>query len=529
MLRLPQKEEEKIMRPTIFRLSMTVVLALATAGCATLDLSRQDLPVSFALPAQSAEIPRRFTDESKKHGDASGFRIIEAGVDGLAVRVQMVRNAQQTLDLQYFIFRGDESGSLLTQELKNAADRGVRVRVLVDDGDTVKGDERILALDGYRNVQVRVFNPFDYRKHNVLLRNFDFLVHKSRLDYRMHNKLMVADNATALIGGRNIGNQYFQLDPSSQFADDDVFCAGPVINELSRAFDEFWNSDRVAAASALAKPKLDASPPIKFPSGADYQARIASGQPWQDLIDNPSKLTWASVRVVYDTPDKAQVVHHETQGRLISHAVEQEIEGTHSELVMITPYFVPSKGELSSLLELRRRGAEVRVLSNSLESAPDVAAHSGYVKVREALLSEGVHLHEVRSRLDSVKGSGQTREISRYGNYSLHAKLYVFDRHRLFVGSWNYDQRSLWINTEIGLLIDSPELAQQVVKRFEAMTAPTEAYQLILAKGALAGHRVLWETEINHENVQLHQEPSRGWWQRQKVKVLSWLPLSREL
>ena len=185
----------------------------------------------------------------------SGFHIINAGIDGFVTRIQLARAAERTLDLQYFIFRGDTTGRLLTEELRRAADRGVRVRILVDDGDTVAGDEQILELGRHPNVEVRVFNPFDYRGHNAFLRHLDFVFHKGRLDYRMHNKLMVVDNAVALVGGRNVGNQYFQVDPESQFADDDVFAAGEIAQRLSKTFDEYWNSVLAVPATALPLPK----------------------------------------------------------------------------------------------------------------------------------------------------------------------------------------------------------------------------------------------------------------------------------
>ncbi|EQD46831.1 phospholipase D/Transphosphatidylase, partial [mine drainage metagenome] len=163
-----------------------------------------------------------------------GFRIVSTGVNGFLLRVQLIDAAQRTLDLQYFIFRGDQTGRLITDALRRAAARGVRVRILVDDGETVAGDGQILALDGQPNIEVRVFNPFVYRGHSELLRGLEFLFDASRLDYRMHNKLLIADNSVALIGGRNIGNQYFQMDPHSQLADDDVFSVGPVVKRLRR-------------------------------------------------------------------------------------------------------------------------------------------------------------------------------------------------------------------------------------------------------------------------------------------------------
>ena len=477
---------------------------------------------------------RRFLEASKSHEDLSAFHLISAGVDGFVTRIEIVRSAERTLDLQYFIYRSDETGRMLTEELRHAADRGVRVRVLVDDGDTTVGDEQILQLDGYPNVQVRVFNPFDYRKHNRVLRNLDFVFNHSRLDYRMHNKLLVADNSIALIGGRNVGNQYFQVDPTSQFADDDVFAAGPIVQSLSRSFDDFWNSDMTVPASSLSRTAPPAPPqsgatPIIHGGGIDYLARIATGEPYASLIGENAPLVWASARVVYDSPDKKRVVHHEQDGRLMAKAVTAEIGAVQTELLMVSPYFVPSNGELALLKQLRERQATVRVLSNSLESAPELAAHSGYQKVRVPLLQEGVELYEVRSLLDDTRGSGQTRTIARYGTYALHAKLYVFDRKRLFVGSWNYDQRSLRINTESGLLIDSPELASQTALRFEAMIQPREAYRVVLQQAANGKPSLAWDTEIDHKKVELTHEPSRGWWQRQRVRLLALLPLQPEL
>ena len=212
------------------------ILALTSFGsCATLPPGA-DFPKTASVALAHPEETRlggQFARAAQEHDGASGFRIITVGVDGFLIRAQMIEAAERTLDLQYFIFRGDETGRLLTEALLRAADRGVRVRVLVDDGATLAGDEQILALNAHHAVEVRVFNPFAYRGHATFLRGMEFLFHASRLDYRMHNKLIVADNTVALIGGRNIGNQYFQMDPESQFADDDVFVAGPIAGQLS--------------------------------------------------------------------------------------------------------------------------------------------------------------------------------------------------------------------------------------------------------------------------------------------------------
>ena len=219
------------------------------------------------------------------------FRLINVGVDGFLMRLEMIDAAERTLDLQYFIFRGDESGRLLPEALLRAADRGVRVRVLVDDGDTVPGDEQLLALSGHGALEIRVFNPFSYRGHIKIIRDTEYLLRHSRLDYRMHNKMLIADGAVGLVGGRNVGDQYFQIDPASQFADDDVFAGGPIMRDVSAKFDEFWNSSLAIPAEALAhghSADKESSSAARHHSaqtfklktaGFDYQDKLAHGEP----------------------------------------------------------------------------------------------------------------------------------------------------------------------------------------------------------------------------------------------------------
>lgn len=500
-------------------------------GCAPLPTRPAGLAPSYALADPTATAwGRHFAAKDSGARDLSGFHVLQAGLDGLAARIEIIRGAERTLDLQYFIFRGDATGSLIRQELSRAAKRGVRVRVLVDDGDTTSGDEKILELDGYHDMQVRVFNPFSYRGHNRILRNLEFVARKSRLDYRMHNKLMVADNAVALVGGRNIGNQYFQVDPASQFADDDVFTVGAAVGALSGSFDEFWNSDLAIPALQFARhAKTGAKTAAPISRAGDYLGRIESGEPLSSMLSSSAPLSWAIGRVLYDSPEKRLVERRRSGGRLMSGAVEKQIEDSADDLVIVSPYFVPSDRELELLESARSRNVAVQVLTNSLESNPDLAAHSGYRKVRVPLLRSGVTIHEIRASLDSVRGSGQSRRIARYGTYALHGKMYVFDRRRVFLGSWNYDQRSLRINTEIGVLIESPSVAADVLHRFEEMVSPQASYQVVLDPSAAHAPRLRWTTELNQQQVVLSVEPSRGRWQRLKARMLALLPLQPEL
>jgi cardiolipin synthase C len=510
-----------------------VLIVLSTLGCSAMPRG-SDLPktASFALDRpEGTLLGRRFLAASEHHQGKSGYHIINSGIDGLVTRIQMIDAAERTIDMQYFIFRGDKTGLLIAEALQRAADRRVRVRILVDDGDTVAGDQKILALGRYPNIEVRIFNPFDYRGHNALLRHLDFAVHKDRLDYRMHNKLMVVDNSVALIGGRNVGAQYFQVEPDSQFADDDAFAGGEIAAELSKTFDSYWNSEFAVPSTSLPLPnERSAEARVSFADGGtDYRARIASGKPFQELIADDGPLHWASATVVCDSPDKKDVEQRKKRGNLMAPEVTQAMREADRELLMVTPYFVPSESEIALLGELRQRNAKVRILSNSLESAPALAAQSGYDKFRIRLLESGAQLYEVRALLSSTRGSGQTEAISRYGTYGLHAKLYVMDRQRLYIGSMNYDQRSWRINTEVGLLIENRELAEEVGRRFDAMVSPDAAYRVVLDSVSKGIPHLRWTTEIDHREVEFTREPSRGFWQRTKVKLLELLPIEREL
>ena len=501
--------------------------------------------VALADP-ESTRLGTQFDGASRQRDGNSAFRIISVGVDGFLARVELIDAAEKTLDLQYFIFRGDATGRLLTDALIRAADRGLRVRVLVDDSDTVAGDEQIIALDAHPNIEIRIFNPFVYRGHSTTRRGIEFMFNAPRLDYRMHNKLLIADNAVALIGGRNIGNQYFQVDPESQFADDDVFAAGPIAIQLSATFDEFWESRFAVPAaalygnqrsdSALAERRERASEhserhmePLKT-DGVDYAAQLATGEPYAGIISGQLPLVWAQAQVISDSPDKKKVDRGESSGRLMAEQVLKVASAAQTELLMITPYLVPSPDELKALQELRGREVRVAILTNSLNSTPDLIAQSGYVNFRVPLLKDGVELYEIRSLLGSTRGSGEKAAVSPNENYGLNAKLWVYDRKRIFIGSMNFDERSKHLNTEIGLIIDSPELAQQTVTRFDRMIRPDNAYALNWreAVGGAPAHLV-WDTREDGKDVEYTQEPARSSWQRFDLRFLSWLPLDHEL
>ena len=497
--------------------------------------------MALAHPEET-HLGRQYESAAKEHDGNSGFRLLSQGIDGFLTRVQMIGAAERTLDLQYFILRGDETGKLLVDALLRAADRGVRVRVLIDDGDTVAGDEQIKVLDAHPNIEIRIFNPFLYRGHAKFFRSLEFLFNASRLDYRMHNKLFVTDNAIALVGGRNIGDEYFQVDPKSQLGDNDVFTAGPMVKQLSATFDEFWKSALAIPVEALpgGKPSSDTLDNYRQSltqhreglkaDGTDFASRIATGEPLAGMIAGRLPLVWAHAQLLYDSPDKTRVEKGEMVGRLMHRSVADAAATVQSELLMITPYFIPGEDGMQLFKDLRGRGVHVRILTNSLVSTNVLAAHSGYMHYRVPLIENGVELYEVRALLGNARGSGQTESMASYGHYGLHAKLFVFDHQRVYIGSMNFDQRSMHLNTEIGLIIDSPELAEQAAARFDAMASRPNSYELTLVPGAGGrSARLVWRTEEDGKAVEYDQEPARSGGQRLKVKLLSLLPLDHEL
>jgi putative cardiolipin synthase len=498
----------------------------------------------LATEPPNPELLQPFSGAERAHGAESAFRLYSLGIDGLLLRLELIDAAHSSLDLQYYIFHGDESGKLVTEALARAAGRGVRVRILVDDGETIRGDEQLFALAGQRNVEIRVFNPWRYRGHNAFLRDVEYLFSHRRLDFRMHNKLFIADRAVALVGGRNIGDEYFQVDPDWQFADDDVFTTGPAVQQLAVSFEEFWQSEFAVPVQALLPGKAaDAAaaaalaqrvtvPQKAAAAGADYEQKLSAKEPLASVLAGRAPLDWASAEVVADSPykgkEQAKNVPHISS--LLFAPVADAIHNTRSELVMVSPYLVPSPHEMRLLEELRAKERSVRILTSSLEAESSHAAQAGYMHYRRPLLDAGVQLYEIRARPENPRGTGQAEKLSRYGHYSLHAKLLVVDRSVVYIGSMNYDQRSRRLNTEDGLIIHSDELAGEAARRFELMTQPQNAYAVRFEEKVPGdAPKITWSTMKSGRPVTLYDEPARSAWQKFEVHFLELFPIDREL
>jgi cardiolipin synthase C len=520
------------------RCTLIVLLGVLVCACATLpgaDYPKQP-SVALVQPA-GTRLGRQLATQVGKHPGVSGFRLLVEGTDGLRTRLDLVAAAERTLDLQYFTIQSDTTGQLLINSVLHAADRGVRVRLLIDDTDDVQRDRQLIALAGHPRIELRLFNPFYTRGVLDLLRYAEFMVAGQRLNYRMHNKVFIVDNAAAVIGGRNVGDEYFQASAEKEFGDFDVLAVGPLVQQISANFDEYWNSSLAIPIQALigGKPSTAALEQYRAeleqnqtaPNTSAYLSSLGRTNPAPNLVARESAFIWARAELLYDSPEKAKVQDGEEDGSLLRRRLGEAVRSVKSELLIVSPYLVPGDGGMRLLDTLRQRDVRVRILTNSLASTDMPIVHAGYRHYRTRMLEDGVQLYEVRPTLGKPEGSGGSGLKSpSSGQFALHAKVFVLDRQRLFVGSMNFDRRSLRLNTEIGVLIESPELARQVVARFDAIAQPANCYIPALGVSDATGSRpITWRTEENGETVETTIEPAGDLLRAVKVQFLTLLPI----
>ena len=523
-------------------LGLVALAALLLAGCATLPPG-SDYPRAasnaLAHPEQT-RLGRQFAAASAAHPGLSAFRLLPVGIDSFLLRMEMAQQAERTLDVQYFVIENDDTGRLLQEALLQAADRGVRVRVLLDDEGSRGRTVKLTPLAAHPNIELRVFNPAAYRGPIEVLHDVELLSDGARMNRRMHNKLFVVDNEIGIIGGRNIGDAYFQEGRDLDFGDYDVIAAGGIVKDMSASFDDFWNSPLAIPIEALFGGKASQKALADYRDALaqhhvamndkDYMRRLAGGEPLRPLLAANATWVWVRAEVVYDSPQKNKVEDGDEPGRLLRHRLAKRVEETRSELLIVSPYLVPGDAGVKFLEKLRERGLQVRILTNSLASTDMPIVHSAYQKYRIPLLESGVEIYEVRPILGQPVVSGNALKSPSAGQFALHAKVFVFDRQRVFVGSMNLDQRSLHVNTEVGVIIDSPDLARQVAARFEAIARPANSYVLALDGTNIAGGRTLvWRTLEDGKPVEYRQEPAASIWRRAKVDMLSMLPLDELL
>ncbi|MFC0399850.1 phospholipase D family protein [Paraburkholderia rhizosphaerae] len=459
------------------------------------------------------------------HPGLTGIDPLADPLESFAARVDLARTAERTLDVQYYIWRNDLTGTLLLEELQEAASRGVRVRLLLDDnGIPSSMDDILAALAAQPNIEVRLFNPFVWRKPKFV----GFVTDFSRLNRRMHNKSMTADGIATIIGGRNIGDEYFGATDGVVFADLDVLAIGPAAREVENDFDRYWASALAYPAEQIlprAKPdelhELDESARAvhRDPAAAAYVESLQKTTDVRRLVDGTLPLDWARARLVSDDPTKA-LGTAPPESLVLPQLLAKLGRPTH-EFDLISPYFVPGEDGTRYLTELASSGITVRVLTNSLEATDVVPVHSGYAKRRVALLHGDVQLYELRRTAGATAHKHfSTGIFGSSGGSSLHAKTFAVDSERVFVGSLNLDPRSANLNTELGLVIDSPELAIRIESIFWQLV-PKLAYEVKID----SNDKLYWTRQYGGETIRYDTEPNSTWFDRLTVTVFSILPI----
>jgi putative cardiolipin synthase len=500
---------------------------LVLAGCATVSAPRGE-PV-LALPPGQATALDGAVDSLALEPGASAYRLVTRPEDSFALRMRTADLAQRSLDVQYYMWHDDLTGRLLAGELVAAADRGVRVRVLVDDM-YAKGLDALLAnVDAHPLLEIRVFNPFRSRGSrlgNVL----EFVATLGRLNHRMHNKLWIADSRLAILGGRNIGDEYFGAHQEFNFGDLGVLLAGQAAVDAAGQFDAYWNSESAVPLAVFARaPDPEAAIAAAREAFAAHRRAALETEYIQRVIALRAEgaiglhldalRRGGTVRVLADDPRKARGREHPL---LMLAAIRELIGRAGREAIIVSPYFVPMRGGADGLLGLRRRGVDVAVLTNSLAANDVAAVHGGYGRWRRPLLEGGVTIHEIKP----LPGTGAEADDAPLGSSrsSLHTKAMVVDRRLSFVGSFNMDPRSARLNTESGVVIDDPGFAEEVRAQYLAAITPERAWQVRLVDG-----RLRWIDVVDGREVVIDHEPEATWWRRFNALLFRVLPLDRQL
>jgi phosphatidylserine/phosphatidylglycerophosphate/cardiolipin synthase-like enzyme len=506
-----------------------LALLLLLPGCVSLPRHVQK-PHSEALANPEGTSLGRLLAAEETNKNLSGVRLLASGEEALADLIALADHAERTLDIQYYIFEQDESARILLRHVRLAADRGVRVRLLIDDLNTAGEDRRFLHLGEHANIEVRLFNPFPGARFATWTRFLASATDLRRINHRMHNKLFVADNALAITGGRNIGDQYFTRGQHSNFIDLDVVAAGAIVPQLSRSFDAFWNSKYaypIASLASSTQPPAASSPAIGggeqgeqgergSPSAGAPEPAFSPGADWlaHSLSTGRVSLVWVPATVLVDRPAKIASDTAPDEEITIANNLTALMRTADQELIVISPYFVPGKQGVDLMRALVDKGVHVRILTNSLASTDSPLVDTGYARYRVPLLEAGVELAEVRPKL------GQKRarfHPFRSSNASLHAKAVVVDQRTVFIGSMNMDGRSARFNSELGLVMRSAEIARQVTGLLDDLSADG-SYKVQLTDD---GKRVEWISGEQGSEKVWFTDPETTRLQRLTLKLLA--------
>lgn len=454
----------------------------------------------------------------RKNSANCGVYRLNSGSDALGIRLGLIDRAERTIDIQSYLIRDDVSGNLIGLHLAAAADRGVRVRMLMDDALTHAIDAGLLSLDAHDNIEVRVFNPFPRKRSRLI----SFIANFNILNRRMHNKSFTVDNQVTIVGGRNLADEYFQSGGKAEFIDEDLLAIGAVVDDVSDGFDEYWNSQEAIPVNAfnamvpystLADSTKEGRQYIEQHRDSEFLKSVDDQLALQ-LTDARLALIPADAAVVLDYPDKIRKLL-KRRTSMTSVFLQQMASSAKHELVIISPYFIPEKQGVEFFGNLVRKGVRVVIISNSLASTNHSSVHAVYARYRKPLLERGVELFELRAQVESSQVATKL---------TLHSKVAGVDREKVFVGSFNLDPRSLYLNTEMGMAVDSAELAGPMMTSI-LESLPDMAYKLQLSDK----RKLQWRLTTSSNDEIITTEPQTNWWRRFKTKLLSFLPIEGQM
>lgn len=510
------------------RILAIAAAALSIASCASIDF---DYPRSesyaYTDTANTAYGQALTPLVRSKPTGQSGFYPLSDGIESLAARLVMAASAERSIDLQYYLIKSGVTGAALINELLKAADRGVRVRLLLDDVFTKGTDFGMAGLDSHPNFEIRIFNPF-YR--GVAGRAVSGLTNFGRINRRMHNKSFTVDNQVTIVGGRNIADEYFGAREDAKFSDLDVIGIGPVVEDVSTMFDTYWNHSTALPVPAFARMPDDPAAELERVRSelqgardaiieSEY-ARAVKDQFFRLENMTADRFTWAPYQVVYDSPDKGIRTTAKDAASITTPLIES-LSSASQHVVVISPYFVPRKSGVEGFSALEARDVDVTIITNSLAANNQFAVHGGYAPSRKPLLEHGVEIYEVRPDADVA---GAEIIAASGAKATLHTKSYIVDERELFIGSFNFDPRSANINTESGVIIYSPEMARRLAARVDE-ALPQQTYEVFLNEDG----KVRWRGRRGGEDVIFDKEPETTWGQRFMAGLMRLLPIRGQL
>ena len=536
--------------PSSLSLSLTLGLTLGLSACQSLP-KQPHLPESQALSARvnalyqqedspkieqntatttnNTDLVAAVSAQNEIHPDLSGYHPIVTGANAFAARSILTGMATRNIDAQYYIWHNDQAGQLLLKDLWEAAERGVIVRLLLDDfNNSAKFDQHLLRFASHPNIAVRIINPLMHRKFSTL----NYVTGLPRINRRMHNKSMTFDKQITIIGGRNIGNEYLSNDQSSQFADLDVLLIGKVVADIDNSFASYWSSPLSFDIETLAKFDDDVTPDFlkaldklgideennEGSSLTVYKAAIKDSTIDTDLINKRVPFRWTDMQFLSDDVGKlSKSVSSETN---LVHQLRTLLGSPTKKLTIISSYFVPTKDGVDTLVKLAESGVDIKILTNSFDATDVTAVHSGYSQWRPSLLRSGVKIYELKSTAAEEKRDNKLWRARSQSSTSLHAKTFAVDDYQVFIGSYNVDPRSANINTEMGVIINDDELARQLHGALSDDLL-NQAYEVkLLDNGSLE-----WHTMEDGKEVVYESEPRVDMSDHIWLTIMSWLPI----